>query len=409
MTIIRISVFALLSLIFLAPSITRAYLSQTISVPTDAPTIQAAINLASDGDLVLVAPGIYQENIQLAGKTITLASQFHTTQNPSFIDQTIIDGGGNTVITVDSSVGPDTKIIGFTIRNGSGSGNDGIKTSAKLHILNNHFINNNDAIDYSSGGGVARHNVFENNGDDAVDFDNASDAIIEDNIIRNNGDDGIEIRMQPYSGPTLNIIIRRNTISGNAEDGIQLIDYPGLSNRVFYIERNLITNNAIVGLGLMDGGVSDEDAHGASIPERIHLYNNTFVDNPYAVTGGNNLIALNNLFVNSTEQALLDVDAGSIVAYNLFWNNGTNHSGSNIVTNTTRLTNPLLGLDYHLQAGSPAIDAGTASFTWNSQVVLNLQPGDYAGVRPDLGAYETHVGAGGTQRLFLPIILKTAF
>jgi hypothetical protein len=404
MTIIRISVLVWLLLIFLAPSLTRAYLSQTISVPQDAPTIQAAINLANDGDLVLVAPGVYRENIQLADKTITLASQFHTTQNPSFIDQTIIDGGGNTVITVDSSVGPETKIIGFTIRNG----NDGIKPSAKLHILNNHFINNNDAIDYSSGGGTARHNVFENNGDDAVDFDNASDAIIEDNIIRNNGDDGIEIRMQPYTGPTLNIILRRNTISGNAEDGIQLIDYPGLSNRVFYIERNLITNNAIVGLGLMGGGVTKEDTKGASIPERIHLYNNTFVDNPYAVTGGDNLIALNNLFVNSTELALNNVDAGSIVAYNLFWNNSTNYSGSIIGTNTL-FADPLLGLDYHLQAGSPAIDAGTASFIWNSQIVLDLQPDDYAGVEPDLGAYETHVGAGETQWLFLPIILKTAF
>lgn len=358
MKIIRISVFALLLLIFLVPSTIGAYLPQTISVPTDAPTIQAAINLASDGDLILVAPGVYQENIQLAGKTITLASQFHTSQNPSFIDQTIIDGGSNAVITVKSSVGPDTKIIGFTIRNG----NDGIKASGKLHILNNRFINNGDAIDYSSGGGIARHNVFENNGDDAVDFDNATDATIEDNLIRNNGDDGIEIRLHPYSGPTLNIIIRHNTISGNDEDGIQLIDYDGLSNRVFYIEHNLITNNAMVGLGLMDNGISNEDFRAASIPERIHLYNNTFVDNPYAVTGGDNLIALNNLFVNSTTLALKNVDAGSIAAYNLFWNNGTNYQGSIIDSNTTLFTNPLLDLVYHLQAGSPAIDAGTAFF-----------------------------------------------
>lgn len=405
MKIIRISVLAWLLLIFLAPSTTGAYLPQTISVPTDAPTIQAAINLASNGDLVLVAPGVYQENIQLAGKTITLASQFHTSQNPSFIDQTIIDGGGNTVITVNSSVGPDTKIIGFTIRNG----NDGIKASAKLHILNNHFINNGDAIDYSSGGGIARHNVFENNGDDAVDFDNATNAIIEDNLIRNNGDDGIEIRLHPYSGPTLNIIIRHNTISGNDEDGIQLIDYDGLSNRVFYIEHNLITNNAMVGLGLMDNGISNEDFRAASIPERIHLYNNTFVDNPYAVTGGDNLIALNNLFVNSTTLALKNVDAGSIAAYNLFWNNGTNYSGSIIDTNTTLFTNPLLDLGYHLQAGSPAIDAGTAFFMWNSQIVLDLQPGDYFGVAPDLGAFETQQGHETQQWLFLPIILKTAF
>ncbi|MBI1880703.1 MAG: right-handed parallel beta-helix repeat-containing protein [Chloroflexi bacterium] len=240
---------------------------------------------------------------------------------------------------------------------------------------------------------------------DGIDFDNASSGTIEDNIIRNNGDDGIEIRLHSYSGPTLNIIIHRNTISGNGEDGIQLIDYPDLSHRVFYIERNLIINNAMAGLGLMDGGVTKEDFRAASIPERIHLYNNTFVDNPYAVTGGDNLIALNNLFVNSTTLALKNVDAGSIAAYNLFWNNGTNNQGSNVDTNTTLFTNPLLDLAYHLQAGSPAIDAGIAFFMWNSEIVLDLQPNEYSGAAPDLGAYETQV-VGNDQLFFLPIILK---
>ena len=82
-----------------------------------------------------------------------------------------------------------------------------------------------------------------------------------------------------------------------------LIDYPDLSDRFLLIERNLIQGNAMAGLGLMDNGDTSEDYRAASIPERIHVYNNTFVDNDHALTGGDNLIALNNLFVNSTTLA----------------------------------------------------------------------------------------------------------
>ena len=286
--------------------------SSIIQVPQEQPTIQAGIDAAQDGDLVLVSPGIYEEQLTISGKTITLASHFYTTGDPYFIDQTIIDGNGLSVITIDPDVGTDTKITGFTIRNGD----DGIFAHAKLHILDNYFTGNRDAIDYEGGGGVCRNNLFENNRDDAVDLDGPAGAIIENNIIINNGDDGIEIRLHAYSGPTLDIIIQNNIISGNGEDGIQLIDYPDVSDRVFYIRHNLIEANAMVGLGLMDNGETREDYRAASIPERIHLYNNTFTGNPYAVTGGDNLIALNNLFVNASAIAIKKVDGNSIS-----WNN----------------------------------------------------------------------------------------
>jgi len=356
-----------------------------IRVPEDWPTIQAAIDAALDGGLVLIAPGTYTENLTITEKSVSLASYYHMTGDPRFIRHTIIDGNGQTVITVADTAANGTEIIGLTIRNGD----DGIEARADLRVLHNHIRNNDDGIDYTDCGGLNQGNIYEENRDDGIDLDGASHAIIENNVIRNNENDGIEIRLHEYRGPVLSIIIRNNTISGNVEDGIQLIDYPDLSSRSFWIERNIIHGNLMAGLGLMDNGETREDFRAASIPEPIYLINNTFLDNPYSVAGGNNLIALNNLFIKSSVLALKNVGGQSIAAYNLFWNNASDSQGSNIDAGTTLFSNPMLDAAYQPRPGSPAIDGGTAHFEWNNLTILGVPPEAYSGSTLDLGAYET--------------------
>ena len=143
-----------------------------------------------------------------------------------------------------------------------------------------------------------------------------------------------------------------------------------------------------MGLGLMDNGETVEDYRAASIPERIHVFNNTFVDNPYAITGGDNLIAVNNIFVGASVMALKNVDGSSVVAHSLFANNAVDSSGSNVVSPTI-LADPLLDTAFKLLPGSPAIDVGTANYVHNGEMVLNYPPGAYAGSAPDLGWHET--------------------
>ena len=358
----------------------------TIRVPEDQPTIQAGIDAAKDGNIVLVAPGIYTENPTISQKSITLASHFLTTGDEQFITNTVLDGNKLSVIKVMKTAGPETKIIGFTIQNGD----NGISARSSLQILNNHFLHNKDGIDYQDSGGLNSGNLYENNLDDGIDLDGSTEATIENNIIRNNKDDGIEIRLHEYSGPTLNIIIRNNTISGNLKDGIQLIDYPDVSDRVFTIERNLLQGNAMAGLGLMDNADSNEDFRAANIPERIYLINNTFMGNPYGLSGGDNLVAVNNIFVNSTALALKNVDGGSVTAYNLFWNNAADSEGSNLDSSTSLFADPLLDANGQLQQDSPAIDAGVAHFEWNGETILELPQSAFSGDAPDLGMFEVN-------------------
>jgi len=82
--------------------------------------IQDGINASVNGDTILVYPGTYVENVDFAGKSITLAGLELTTGNPAYRDSTIIDGNqtGPCVKAMNTPV--TCTIFGFTIRNGSG-------------------------------------------------------------------------------------------------------------------------------------------------------------------------------------------------------------------------------------------------------------------------------------------------
>ena len=103
----------------------------TINIPADYPTIQEGIYASVDGDTVLVADGVYYENLSI-NREITLASHFIIDGNLSHRDATVIDGSsynedygpfGSCVLFLPSDNGDaiSTKLTGFTIQNGQGS------------------------------------------------------------------------------------------------------------------------------------------------------------------------------------------------------------------------------------------------------------------------------------------------
>jgi predicted outer membrane repeat protein len=124
-----------------------------INIPADQPTIQAGIDVSVDGDTVLAQPGTYVENINYNGKNIVVASLFLTTQDTSYISQTIIDGNQDgSVVTIVNGENFSAVLIGFTITNGNSYRGAGIRCFASGPSLRNLIITGNSA---SFGGGIS--------------------------------------------------------------------------------------------------------------------------------------------------------------------------------------------------------------------------------------------------------------
>ena len=365
--------------------------SAQIRVPEDYDSIQKAIDAAKSDDIVLVAPGTYHMSLKIEAKTLTLASHHLTSNDPKDIEATILDGGDErgkpgkeAVITVGKKTGPQTRITGFTVRNGD----DGITCAATINIDHNRFLSNGDAIDYEGGGGRCHDNFFDANRDDAIDLDGPCTVTIENNTIRNNKDDGIEMRLHPYKGARLVTLIRNNRILGNGEDGIQLIDYEDLSDRLVVIEGNVIAGTAMAAIGCMDKGDTKEDYRAAGIPEKIYLLNNTLLDNEYGLTGGANMVVVNNIIARTRKSAVKACAGNSILKHNLLWANGQNNEGSSLYPETTIEKDPLLDNAFLPRPGSPAIDAGIPIRPLLEKDLSDYSERAYKGSSPDLGAFD---------------------
>lgn len=123
----------------------------TLSVSFAGPSLQGRIDTARDGDIVVVPPGTYYENVDFKGKNITLRSR--NPADPAVVAKTIIDGGGKgSVVTFARGETNKAMLEGFTLRNGRAPVGGGILIRAAAPVVRHNVIQDNVA---RFGGGVA--------------------------------------------------------------------------------------------------------------------------------------------------------------------------------------------------------------------------------------------------------------
>jgi hypothetical protein len=403
----------------------KAVSASTIYVPADQPTIQSAITVAVNGDVVLVSPGTYLENIDFKGKAIVIRS----TGGPKV---TIIDGSQKgTVVSFISGESLTSQLDGFTLQNGMKSSavffdGGGIAIGNSSATITGNIIQNNAAC--GSGGGIAvyhgspsiRNNVIRDNSQESSCFGGNGGAgisivgssgglsgdivgnVIASNVWRTGDGGGISVN---GSGT---LLIQNNTIAGNTAAG------PGIGGGISVgntssplIIQNLIYNNT----ANQGGGIY------LLVPEGNTplLVNNTIVNNNsiqllgsaiYVSGFDSQSLLFNNLLIGEPGQNAVFCDPSfsaqppTFTTNDAFSRNSTGLQGacaSQSGQNGNISIDPMFAGDgsFRVTSGSLAIDAGTNS-------APNLPKKDLAG-KPrivdgdddgdqivDMGAYEFH-------------------
>jgi parallel beta-helix repeat protein len=307
--------------------------------------IQDAVNAASSGDMIIVYPGTYTENVDVT-KSLTIRS---SSGNP--IDTIVqAENSNDHVFEVTEDY---VNISGFMVKGVSGGGMAGIwlYDSSNSTIYSNNVSNNYHGIClYSSSNNTLTSNIANSNVGDGIYLSNSSNNNIYNNKASNNN---CGIAISYYSN---NNILTNNTVSNNQYYGIRFCvstkntvinNNVNLNNDIgIYLEHCFNTNIKNNNCSANNKGIYLDDSSNTTLMGNNAANNNEGIRLGYS---SSNNIKSNTIRENSGEGIILDESPNNVLENNLCNNNFhgiylQHNSSNNFIENNTIYKNEYNGI-----------------------------------------------------------------
>ncbi len=276
-------------------------------VPGGYPTIQAGIDAAGPGDVVIVSVGTYNENLDFLGKAITVTSS--NPADPAVVAATVIDcAGSGRGVYFGNGEGVSSVLDGLTITGGVVDEGGGIYCNGASPTIKRCVVAGNNASSY--GGGIYAEN---------------SSAVVSNCVVRDNISD--------WTGGGL--ILYNCT-------AVQLSNSVVSGNRASYGGGIEVENSTVVVSGCTFSGNIAVQVGGA-----VDVY------------GPSSLDINNSIFWGDSANIGAEIDGTAVVSYSDVQGG---FGGTGNIDSDPCFVNAGGG-DYHLLADSPCIDAGDPGYS----------------------------------------------